>query len=507
MNPAPSAIPAEADPELSRVAVAAVESSGTAMAIADAEARLTYVNAAFLRLWRQSRGEEVLGRAAESLWADPAAAAAAFAEIGREGRWSGELVARRADGTEANVRASANLFHDPVSGARRMIATFDDVTERVRLEEQLRQSQKMEAVGALAGGIAHDFNNILTVILSLGSVMSDALPEGSPVRADLEEIVATARRAEGLTRQILAFARQQVTDPVDLDLNATIAGATKLLERLIGEHIAVRLSLAPSLPHVHADPRQLEQVLMNLAVNSRDAMTGGGTLAISTFALPPVEGGPPRVELVVRDTGSGMDPATRARAFEPFFTTKAPGRGTGLGLAVVQGIVQQCGGTASLDSTPGRGTVVRIVLPGRPARPARVEAQPAPTPVVPPGRTVLLVEDEERVRRVAARCLERAGYRVLAVADGEDALRISAATRSIDLLLTDVVMPGMSGPRVAEKLRAARPALPVLFMSGFSQDLPEPLAPPAGSLLQKPFTPEQLVARVADAIAAGERSR
>jgi CheY-like chemotaxis protein len=364
----------------------------------------------------------------------------------------------------------------------------------------------MEAVGALAGGIAHDFNNILTVILSLGSVMADALPEGSAVRADLDEIVATARRAEGLTRQILAFARQQVTDPVDLDLNATIAGATKLLERLIGEHIAVKLSLASALPHVHADPRQIDQILMNLAVNARDAMPGGGTLAISTFALPPVEGGPPRVELVVRDTGCGMDPATRARAFEPFFTTKAPGRGTGLGLAVVQGIVQQCGGTASLDSSPGRGTVVRIVLPGRPAKPTQAAAPPTSAPVVASGRTVLLVEDEERVRRIAARVLERAGYRVLAVADGEDALRISAATRTIDLLLTDVVMPGMSGPRVAEKLRAARPKLPVLFMSGFSQDLPESLAPPAGSLLQKPFTPEQLVARVADAIAPAGRT-
>jgi PAS domain S-box-containing protein len=479
-----------------------VASSGTPIAITDAEVRLTWVNAAFLRMWRYERAAQVVGRPATAFWADGAAAAAAAAAIARDGHWTGEVVARRADGAEANVRVFADRFHDPVTGVQRVIATFDDVTDRVRLEEQLRHAQKMEAVGALAGGIAHDFNNILTVILSVASVMRDAIPVDSPLRADVEEIVATARRAEGLTRQILAFARRQVSAPVELDLNGVVAGATKLLERLIGEHIAVRLALAPALPHVHADPRQLEQVLMNLAVNARDAMTGGGTLAISTFALPPVEGGPPRVELLVRDTGAGMDAETRARAFEPFFTTKAPGRGTGLGLPVVQGVVQQCGGVVTLDSAPGRGTVVRIVLPGRSPGPKAAEAAPLVTPPPAGGRTVLLVEDEERVRRIATRCLERAGYRVLAVADGEDALRLAVTTPRIDLVLTDVVMPGMSGPQVAEHLRAARPGVPVLFMSGFSQDLPDSLAPPPGSLLQKPFTPEVLVARVADAIAA-----
>jgi PAS domain S-box-containing protein len=498
-RPAP---PGPGDPELARLAVAAVESSGTAVAILDAEIRILHVNAAALRLWGYERAEEVLGRQATEFWRDSEAASAAVAAVMRDGRWAGELVARRADGTHASVRVHSNRFSDPVSGAVRVISTFDDVTERVRLEEQLRQAQKMEAVGALAGGVAHDFNNILTVILSLGAVMGDALPKDTQVRADLEELLATARRAEGLTRQILAFARRHVSDPVDLDLNATVAGATRLLERLIGEHIAVKLSLAPAIPCVHADPRLLEQILMNLAVNARDAMPGGGTLAISTFALPPTPGGAGRVELVVRDTGKGMDAETRARAFEPFFTTKPPGRGTGLGLAVVHGIVQQCGGTVSLDSAVGRGTVIRIVLPtcAGPAAPVEAAA-PTPLPVPAPGRTILLVEDEERVRRIAARCLERVGYRVLPVADGEDALRLAASAGRIDLLLTDVVMPGLSGPRLAEKLCSARPGLPVLFMTGFSGEPSETLAMPPGSLLRKPFTPETLVARVAAAVA------
>jgi PAS domain S-box-containing protein len=606
---------------LQRVAAAALEGSGTAIAIADSGARLTHVNGAFLRLWGYASADEVLGRLATELWVVPVGAAAASAALARDGRWAGELVARRADGRTADLRIALNRFDDGTAGGG-MVATFEDLTDlraeqrqlvhaqhlahvgywsfepatgtlrwsdetyaimgverghfggtvdafialvhpddvglmlqavdraiveraratvdfrvirpsrderaihaegepvldaegrlvevrgviqdvttRVQLEQQLRQSQKMEAVGSLAGGIAHDFNNILTVILSLGSDVAEALPMGSSVRADVEEIVATAKRAEGLTRQILAFARKQVSDPVHLDLNATIAGAGKLLERLIGEHIAVKLSLAPGLPHVFADPRQLEQVLMNLAVNARDAMPAGGTLAISTFLLPPLDGARHgRVEVVVRDSGTGMDAETLSRAFDPFFTTKGQGRGTGLGLAVVHGIVQQCGGTVFIDSSPGRGTVVRIALPAvapvaLPATPAAVrQATPAP------GRTILLVEDEEPVRRVAARCLERAGYRVLAVADGEDALRIAAATPQIDLLLTDVVMPGMSGPRLADHLRAARPALPVLFISGFSRDLPEWLAPPPGALLQKPFTPERLVARVAEAL-------
>jgi CheY-like chemotaxis protein len=243
---------------------------------------------------------------------------------------------------------------------------------------------------------------------------------------------------------------------------------------------------------------------MNLAVNARDAMTSGGTLAISTFLLPPLGGARHgRIELVVRDTGCGMDPETKARAFDPFFSTKGPGRGTGLGLAVVHGIVQQCGGTASIDSTPGRGTAVRIVLPAIGALAAAASPEAGPRPAMSAeGRTVLLVEDEDNVRRVAVRCLERAGYRVLAVGDGEDALRLAAATPRIDVLVTDVVMPGMSGPRLADHLRAARPGLPVLFMSGFSRDLPESLQPPPGSLLQKPFTPEMLTARVADTLAA-----
>jgi two-component system cell cycle sensor histidine kinase/response regulator CckA len=608
--------------EAHRLARAALDSSETAMAIGDAEARLVYVNSAFLRLWGYAREEHVVGRSALELWADPAAAVAFTEAIVRDGRWTGELVARRADGREATLNVHANLFSDPETGTIRVITTFQDltdlrraeerllgaqrlarvgywsidlstskvtwgeetfrlfgispdgfagtqdaflalvhpgdrpaieaaisrmfdtdepvsmdfrvvlpggeervvhseagsvrdaygravelrgmvqdVTDRVRLEEQLRQSQKMEAVGALAGGIAHDFNNMLTVILSLGGVALDALAPWEPARADIEEIVATARRAESLTRQILAFARRQFTRPVALDLNATISGATRMIERLIGEHIVVRLELAPELPNVVADPRQLEQVLVNLAVNARDAMPGGGTLEVSTRRLAGHREACERIELVVRDSGAGMDAETRARAFDPFFTTKPPGHGTGLGLAVVHGIVQQCGGSVRLESSPGRGTAAVIELPvaapGTPA-PAAPAGRRGRGPVA--GRTILLVEDEAAVRGVAVRCLEGAGYRVVPADGGEAALRLAAHAPAIDLLLTDVVMPGMGGAELAERLRAARPGLRVLFMSGFSASLPEALAPTGGSLVSKPFTPAVLLARVAEAI-------
>jgi PAS domain S-box-containing protein len=619
--------------EAHRLARAAVHSSGTAVAIGDAQTRLVYVNPAFLRLWGYARDAEVLGRSATEFWVDPAAAGAVAEAIARQGRWLGELVARRADGRAATHRVHANLFSDPETGTVRMIATFEDVTElrtaeerlvraqrlarvgywaldlatwaltwgeetyrifgvpretfagtqaaflalvhpgdraaveqafarmlasseptsmdfravppdgqervvhsearlvhdaagrpvelrgmvqdvtaRVRLEEQLRQAQKMEAVGALAGGIAHDFNNLLTVILSLGGVAIDSLPTDDPVRADLEEIVATARRAESLTRQILAFARRQFTRPVDLDLNATIAGAAKMIERLIGEHIAVRVHLAPDLPLVLADPRQLEQVLVNLAVNARDAMPGGGTLDVSTRRLPAAPGGPAGragVELVVRDSGAGMDDATRARAFDPFFTTKEPGRGTGLGLAVVHGIVRQCEGTVRLDSAPGRGTAVVIELPAAAPRPAAAAPAAAPAPLRAPaaGGAILLVEDEPAVRAVAVRILEHAGYCVLVAGDGDAALRVAADAEAIDLVLTDVVMPGMGGAALAERLRAERPGVRVLFMSGFTADLPRALAPTGGSLLQKPFTPATLLAAVAEAMQAPPAGR
>jgi PAS domain S-box-containing protein len=613
--------------EAHRLARAAVHSSGTAIAIGDEQVRLVYVNPAFLTLWGYEREDQVLGRSATEFWVDPAAARTVADAIARDGRWVGELAARRADGRAATHRVHANLFSDPETGTVRLIATFEDVTElriaeerllraqrlarvgpwsldlatwaltwgdetyrvlgvskdtfagtqaaflalvhpgdragiqaafsrmvegaepasmdfrvvppdgeervihsearpvrdaggrtielrgmvqdvtaRVRLEEQLRQAQKMEAVGALAGGIAHDFNNLLTIILGLGGVALESVAPGDPVRADLQEIVATAKRAEALTRQILAFARRQFTRPVDLDLNATIAGATKMIERLIGEHIAVRLDLAPDLPRVVADPRQLEQVLVNLAVNARDAMPDGGTLEVSTRRLARAEGDPAggqRVRLVVKDSGVGMDEPTRARAFDPFFTTKEPGHGTGLGLAVVHGIVEQCDGTVRLESAPGRGTSVVVELPAATARSRRASVlTPDPRQAVPRAAgTVLLVEDEPAVRAVAVRVLERAGYRVVAAAGGEEALRRAAGEEAIDLVLTDVVMPGMSGVTVAERLRAERPGVRVLFMSGYSSDLPEALASTGGSLLQKPFTPATLLDRVAEAIA------
>jgi nitrogen-specific signal transduction histidine kinase/ActR/RegA family two-component response regulator len=385
-----------------------------------------------------------------------------------------------------------------------MIGVSLDVTARHELEDRLRQAQKMEAVGRLAGGVAHDFNNLLQVIQGHARFALEALPEPGDLREDLEAVYAASERAARLTRQLLAFSRKQILQPRELDLNAVVRGVMPMLGRLIGEDIAVVTHLAPRLGAVTADPAQLEQVLVNLAVNARDAMPEGGTLGIETADVAldaaacerrdgPVAPGA-YVRLAVRDTGAGMDEATRARAFEPFFTTKAPGKGTGLGLATVYGIVRQSGGCVTVSSAPGAGTTVVVELPRTSApEPARPAAD-APAPGRGTG-TVLLVEDDATVRQFVRRVLEWQGYAVLEAAHGPDALRVAAEHGGrIDLVLTDVVMPGMSGRALAEALTASRPGLRVLFMSGYTDDeiLRRGLGTTGVALLEKPFTAEAL---------------
>ena len=381
-------------------------------------------------------------------------------------------------------------------------------------EERLRQGQKMEAVGRLAGGVAHDFNNLLTVITSYSDLLLEDLALDDPKRDDVGEIRKAAEGAAALTRQLLAFSRQQVLEPKVLDLKAIVTGTEKLLRRLIGEDVQLTTALAPDLGAVKADPVQLEQIIINLAVNARDAMPTGGRLTIEAANVEMDEvyvrsHAPARpghyVMLAMSDTGIGMDEQTKARIFEPFFTTKERGKGTGLGLATAYGIVKQAGGFIWVYSEPGRGTSFKVYLP-RVDEP--VEPAVARTATAEPGRgteTVLVVEDAASVRMVTRQVLERYGYAVLEAPNGDTALRLAAKHHGpIHLLLTDVVMPGLSGRQLAEQLAQLRPDMKVLYVSGYGDSavVHHGILEAGVAYLQKPFTPESLARRVRDALDA-----
>nr|HEX4316054.1 response regulator [Kofleriaceae bacterium] len=367
------------------------------------------------------------------------------------------------------------------------------------VEAQLRQAQKMEVVGRLAGGVAHDFNNVLTVIMSYVSLVLAQRDLPPRVRDDLRHVTAAADRACGLTRQLLSFSRHQVADVRVLDLNAVLDDARNLLERLLGEDIELRIAAQFELPRVRADAGGIGQILMNLAVNARDAMPRGGTLSFETSDVP--RAGSRFVRLVVRDSGSGMDDATRARIFEPFFTTKPADRGTGLGLSVVHDIVQQHGGAIEVASELGAGTAFSIYLPCT-DEPASREAPVVSATARGGSETVLLVEDDGALRELAATVLRERGYRVLSAATASTALAIAGRERSLDLVLSDVVMPGMSGVDLWSRLCEERPQLRVLWMSGYTDDSVRRhgLDKEAQRFLRKPFTPEVLAARVREAL-------
>jgi len=351
-------------------------------------------------------------------------------------------------------------------------------------------------VGRLAGGVAHDFNNLLTVIGGSAEFLLAECPPGDPRRDDVLEIARASERARDLTRQLLAFGRRQVVQPRRIDLNALVAEAERMLGRLIGEDVALTTALAPDTPPVHADPGRVEQALVNLVVNARDAMPNGGRLVVST-----ARAGDEAV-LSVRDTGVGMDDATRARIFEPFFTTKEPGKGTGLGLSTVFGIVTQAGGRVVVDSAPGAGTTFRLFLPAAAEGPAPA-GEPAPAAVGAGSETVLIVEDEPQVRRLARRALERRGYTVLEAGDGAEALAVSDGRHApIHLVLADAVLPEQGGRQVVDALRARRPEIAALFMSGYAPDavLRQHVAASGAPFVQKPFTADQLTAAVRAAL-------
>jgi two-component system, cell cycle sensor histidine kinase and response regulator CckA len=406
------------------------------------------------------------------------------------------------------------LIIDP-SGRRLLAGIAVDITEQRAMEAQLLQSQKMECVGALAGGVAHDFNNLLTVVNGYGDLALRRLEEEDPLRPYIEEIRKAGERAARLTRQLLAFSRKQILQPKILDLNEHIAEANKMLHRLIGEHIEIVLALHPNVWKVKVDPSQLDQVLVNLAVNARDAMPHGGRLSVTTNNVvvdseTARRGGSTQsgqhVLLTVADTGVGMDEETREHLFEPFFTTKEVGKGTGLGLSTVYGIIRQSGGFITVVSEKGKGAAFKIYLPCLEEELRGFEACGDASAELPRGtETILLVEDEEVVRTMTKNILEDCGYTVLPASNGKHALEVLAAHEgAIDLLLTDVVMPQMGGRRLAERMKDVRPATRILYMSGYTDDsiIRHGVLEETAAFMEKPYSPETLARKVREILDA-----
>ncbi len=471
--------------------------------------RFLSANRAVVRILGYDSAEELLPLdLARDVYLDPAERQRLLNRDTYTDREYGEVETtwKRKDGRHLNVQLSVRAVRNRQGGVAYYETFVRDVTQERQLEAQILQAQKMEAVGRLAGGVAHDFNNLLTVILSYSDLLLEDLPAEATDRADVEEIRKAAITASALTRQLLAFSRQQVLEPRVLDLNAVVTSTEKLLRRLLGEDVHLTTTLATALGTVKADPGQLEQIIMNLAVNARDAMPRGGRLSIETANVDLEEtdvrghlaGQPGRyVMLAISDTGVGMDAATQARIFEPFFTTKEAGKGTGLGLATVYGIVKQSGGFVWVHSEPGSGSSFKIHLPRLDA-PVTPAAAPAPEPV-DGSETVLVVEDVAAVRTVTRAMLERHGYTVLEAHDGETAIRLAEAHRgTIHLLLTDVVMPAVSGRALADHLIALRPVMRVLFVSGYTDDaiVRHGILQDGIAFLQKPFTPDVLARKV-----------
>ncbi len=474
---------------------------------------IVFANPAAAQLVGYQTPDELLGA---STWSFVAPEGRERLDAYREARARGESVPTRYE--FAGLRRGGEAMWVDCSdaeitwdGAPAILATMVDITQRKQLEEQYRQAQKMEAVGRLAGGVAHDFNNLLTAITGYTDLVREDLSPGDPHRADLDEVRHAADRAAGLTRQLLAFSRRQVVQPRVLDLNDVVAGMEKMLRRIIGEDVQLQTALAPSLAGVSADPGQIEQVIVNIAVNARDAMPSGGRLTIETgtveldenytAAHAEVRAGQ-YVMLAVSDTGTGMSAGTQARIFEPFFTTKEPGKGTGLGLATVYGIVKQGEGHVNVYSELGQGTTFKVYFPVVASRGEKIPGQHEAA-VSGGTETVLLVEDEESVRKLALAVLQRQGYTVLDARDGAHAVEVCRGHPGrIHILLTDVVMPGVGGPEAAGQLKALRPDMKVLYMSGYTDRAiaQQRVLGPDVAFLQKPFTPATLARKVREVL-------
>ncbi|PYP45955.1 MAG: hybrid sensor histidine kinase/response regulator [Gemmatimonadetes bacterium] len=486
-----------------------LENIGDAVFIADSHGRYLDVNPRACELTGYAR-EELLQLTVSDTYPAPDRDAATLrvVAVGSGRATVTERSLLRKDGTVIVVESNARRLPDG-----RLLGAVRDITERKRLEEQLRQAQKMEAVGRLAGGVAHDFNNVLTAIFGYADLMAEEVPPSSAARQDLDEIRKAAQRATALTGQLLAFSRQQVLAPVVLSMNDLVGDVDKMLRRLLGEDVDLRVSLASNAGNVRADPGQLQQVIMNLVVNARDAMPTGGKLLIETadaelteqyaeLHQPVIPG--QYVMLAVSDTGVGMDAQTRARIFEPFFTTKEKSKGTGLGLSTVYGIVKQSGGYIWVYSEAGHGTTFKVYLP-RVDAPVEPQAPAREAVTVTGTETILVAEDDETLRPLAKGLLEKLGYTVLEAENAEQALGVAGAHAGpIHLLVADVVMPGASGRELARRLAQSRPETRVLYVSGYTDDaiVHHGMLEPGLNFLQKPFTPAALARKVREVLDA-----
>jgi two-component system cell cycle sensor histidine kinase/response regulator CckA len=414
--------------------------------------------------------------------------------VKHEQPWEEQYRVLLPNGSIRTIHISITLIRDADGRIVRLAGAADDVTEKLVLESQVRETQKLESLGLLAGGVAHDFNNILAVVAANAGLLAESVSQTGEDRELVQEIESAVQRATSLTRQLLAFSRKQVIEPVVLDLNAAVGDTRKMLRRMLGEDISIITSLEPELGHVLIDPGYLVQVMMNLAVNARDAMPRGGTLTITTRTVK--RGDCCAVMLAVADSGCGMPPEVAARIFEPFYTTKGVGRGTGLGLSVVHGIVEQAGGSIEVESAVGIGTTMKIYLPCVDAPAERI------ADVAIAGATgteqIVLVDDDMYVRAAASRSLRARGFHVFEASDGQAALRLLADHKDVALLVTDVVMPGIDGRQLVEAARQRRPSLKVLYISGYNDDavLHHGIESAKVALIEKPFRGHALVGKV-----------
>jgi two-component system cell cycle sensor histidine kinase/response regulator CckA len=488
--------------------IAAIEQSDDSIVITNASGVIEYVNPAFVRVSGYSR-QEALGanpRILKSGEQNADTYRQLWQTLLSGNTWRGRLVNKRKDGTLYAEDATISPVRAPDGQLASFVAVKRDVTRELELQAQYLQSQKMESVGRLAAGVAHDFNNLLTIINGSAELATHSMAPDDPALEDLRQILAAGSRAGALTRQLLAFSRQDVVMPVVLDLDEVIDGFRKMLARLLQEHIVLEVRAGLGRTRVKADPGQLEQLILNLAVNARDAMASGGTLRIETRVAdlgadeaaalrPPVP--PGRFACIqVVDTGAGMDPATQAHMFEPFFTTKAIGKGTGLGLATVLHIVEKSGGGIRVRSTVGEGTCFEVFFPEVTGPSAMHDDVDVTTEDQSPHGTVLVVEDEEMLRVLAVRALSQAGFRVVAVANGREGITAAQQLGApLDLVITDVIMPEMGGREMAQILTRERPTLPILYTSGYTGDiaLVEWLSSSGAAFLPKPYSPAELV--------------